>query len=269
MSREVALHWWRAAVRPGLVVDRRAHRADSLRGRSCRSRPTRIGLAKMAGALADAGLDRVNVSLDTLDPDPSLSITRRDRLADVLAALGRGRRRAWPGQDQRRAAARSQRRRGRRPAAVRLTAATSCGSSSRCLSTPGTRGAATTMVTADEILASLSAAVRADAGPGAPAAAPRPSRWLVDGTARRTVGIIASVTRPFCGDCDRTRLTADGQVRTVCSPAPRPTCGPAATAGPTTRTRAGRARHGGQTAGHGIDDPSFLQPDRPMCAIGG
>src|SRR5437867_7222505 len=69
----------------------------------------------------------------------------------------------------------------------------------------------TTMVTADEILAHLERDFTL-----APAAEPRGSapaeEFLVDG-GPATVGVIASVTRPFCGDCDRVRLTADGQVR--------------------------------------------------------
>src|SRR5262249_60949659 len=46
-----------------------------------------IGLARLAGALAEAGLDRVNVSLDTLRPDVFRTLAKRDRLADVLAGL--------------------------------------------------------------------------------------------------------------------------------------------------------------------------------------
>src|SRR3712207_1032246 len=67
------------------------------------------------------------------------------------------------------------------------------------------------MVTAEEILASLEARHVL-----VPAVEPRGSApaelFLVDG-GPATVGIIASVTRPFCGSCDRVRLTADGQVR--------------------------------------------------------
>ena len=67
------------------------------------------------------------------------------------------------------------------------------------------------MVTADEILAALSSRSHADARPGTAAARrPRPGSSTA---APAEVGIIASVTRPFCGDCDRARLTADGQIR--------------------------------------------------------
>ena len=49
-----------------------------------------LGLARNAQALADAGLDRVNISLDTIRPDTFHEITRRDRLHDVVAGLYAG-----------------------------------------------------------------------------------------------------------------------------------------------------------------------------------
>ena len=85
------------------------------------------------------------------------------------------------------------------------------------------------------------------------------------------VGIIAAVSKPFCGNCDRVRLTADGQVRNCLF----------ARAESDLRTplRQGASDEeladlwvtavAGKRAGHGIDDPSFLQPERPMSAIGG
>ena len=68
------------------------------------------------------------------------------------------------------------------------------------------------MVTAEEILAALGRefALTPD-DPGSAGRAPAEA-FLVDGGPAR-VGVIASVTRPFCGACDRVRLTADGQVR--------------------------------------------------------
>jgi cyclic pyranopterin phosphate synthase len=94
--------------------------------------------------------------------------------------------------------------------------------------------------------------------------------FLVDG-GPQTVGIIASVSAPFCGSCDRVRLTADGQVRN-CLFARREVD----LRGP---LRAGAsddelsdlvvAEMWAKAAGHGIDRPGFQQPDRPMSAIGG
>lgn len=85
------------------------------------------------------------------------------------------------------------------------------------------------------------------------------------------VGVVASVTRPFCQACDRTRLTADGQVRS-CLFARTETDLRALLRGGATDTElvaAWRAAMWVKQPGHGIDDPSFLRPDRPMNAIGG
>jgi cyclic pyranopterin phosphate synthase len=85
------------------------------------------------------------------------------------------------------------------------------------------------------------------------------------------VGVIGSVTRPFCGDCDRTRLTADGQVRSCLFSREESDLRGALRTGASDEELAQRWRiaMAGKPAGHGIDDPSFLQPTRPMSAIGG
>ena len=94
--------------------------------------------------------------------------------------------------------------------------------------------------------------------------------WLVDGGPGR-VGIIGSVTRPFCGACDRVRLTADGRCATACSPASETDLRTPLRAGADDAELAElmRASLWAKRAGHGIDDPTFLQPARPMSAIGG
>jgi cyclic pyranopterin phosphate synthase len=85
------------------------------------------------------------------------------------------------------------------------------------------------------------------------------------------VGLIASVSHPFCSTCDRVRLTADGQVRNCLFSTEE------------TDLRwllrndsdddaieaAWRAAMWAKAAGHGINDPDFVQPVRPMSAIGG
>jgi len=120
------------------------------------------------------------------------------------------------------------------------------------------------MVTADEILARLEAEFMLT-----PAAEPRGSApaelFLVDG-GPATVGVIASVTRPFCGDCDRVRLTADGQVRNCLFAREESDLRAALDEEIADRWVVAMR---GKRAGHGIDDPTFLQPDRPMSAIGG
>jgi cyclic pyranopterin phosphate synthase len=126
-----------------------------------------------------------------------------------------------------------------------------------------------TMVTAEEILASLQEEFDLD-----PSSEPRGSApaelFSVDGGAG-TVGVIASVTRPFCGDCDRVRLTADGQVRNCLFAREESDLRTALRAGATDDELADswRAAVAPKRAGHGIDDVSFLQPTRPMSAIGG
>ncbi|MGI8901069.1 MAG: GTP 3',8-cyclase MoaA, partial [Nocardioides sp.] len=86
-----------------------------------------------------------------------------------------------------------------------------------------------------------------------------------------TVGVIASVTRPFCGDCDRVRLTADGQIRNCLFAREESDLRAALRSGAADDEIADRWRAAmwGKRPGHGIDDVSFLQPTRPMSAIGG
>jgi cyclic pyranopterin phosphate synthase len=125
-----------------------------------------------------------------------------------------------------------------------------------------------TMVTADEVFERLTAAhtlTPVDGRGSSPA-----EEFLVDG-GPGTVGVIASVTRPFCGDCDRVRLTADGQLRNCLFAREESDLRTPLRAGASDAVIAARwqAAIAGKRAGHGIDDPSFLQPDRPMSAIGG
>ena len=79
------------------------------------------------------------------------------------------------------------------------------------------------------------------------------------------------MTRPFCGDCDRVRLTADGQLRNCLFAREESDLRTPLRAGASDAVIAARwqASIAGKRAGHGIDDPTFLQPDRPMSAIGG
>jgi cyclic pyranopterin phosphate synthase len=94
--------------------------------------------------------------------------------------------------------------------------------------------------------------------------------FRVAGT-NHAVGIIASVTQPFCGACDRVRLTADGQIRNCLFARTESDLRTPLRDGADDEEIARRwvAAVRGKQAGHGIDDPTFLQPDRPMSAIGG
>jgi cyclic pyranopterin phosphate synthase len=85
------------------------------------------------------------------------------------------------------------------------------------------------------------------------------------------VGIIASVSQPFCSSCDRTRLTADGQLRSCLFANEETDLRGLLRSGAddTAIEAAWRTTMWGKPAGHGINDPNFVQPARPMSAIGG
>lgn len=85
------------------------------------------------------------------------------------------------------------------------------------------------------------------------------------------VGVIASVSRAFCSTCDRTRLTADGQVRSCLFATEETDLRGLLRDGANDDAieAAWRAAMWGKPAGHGINEPGFIQPDRSMSAIGG
>ncbi|NES29773.1 GTP 3',8-cyclase MoaA [Micromonospora terminaliae] len=229
-----------------------------------------IGLDRLAPTLRAAGLDRVNVSLDTLDPARFAALTRRDRHADVLAGLAGA---AAAGLTPVKLNAVLMRGVNDDEAPALLRFALAHGYELRFIEQMPLDAQhgwdRSTMVVADEILAALRAEFTLTADPGERGAAPAET-WLVDGGPAR-VGVIASVTRPFCGDCDRTRLTADGQVRNCLFATEESDLRAALRAGADDEelARRWRAAMWGKRAGHGIDDPAFLQPSRPMSAIGG
>ncbi|MFI6508857.1 GTP 3',8-cyclase MoaA [Streptosporangium sp. NPDC050855] len=230
-----------------------------------------IGLSRMAASLADAGLSRVNVSLDTLDRETFKRLAHRDRLDDVLRGL-----------EAADAA-------GLRPVKINTVLMRGINDHEAvpllryCLE----RGyelrfieqmpldaqhgwTRENMITADEILARLGDAFRLTGDdPVERGSAPAES-FLVDGGPAR-VGVIGSVTRPFCGACDRVRLTADGQIRNCLFATDESDLRAAMRSGAGDDEIAERWRSAVRIkkAGHGIDDPSFLQPSRPMSAIGG
>ena len=232
-----------------------------------------IGLAARAQKLAAAGLKRINISLDTLDPDTFAQLARRRRLPDVLAGI---------------------------------TAARDAGLAPVKINTVLLRGVndheafdllrwamaeqvqlrfieqmpldpqhgwkRDEMITADEIRERLSQHVELVEDPedvltrgSAPA-----ELFQVAGTGY-SVGVIASVSKPFCGACDRVRLTADGQIRNCLFARTESDLRTPLRSGASDSTIAALwvVAVAGKQPGHGINDPSFLQPDRPMSAIGG
>ncbi|HEV2450987.1 MAG TPA: GTP 3',8-cyclase MoaA [Streptosporangiaceae bacterium] len=231
-----------------------------------------IGLARLAAPLRQAGLDRVNVSLDTLDPDTFRRLSHRDRLREVLDGLAAA---AAAGLSPVKVNAVLMRGLNDREAPGLLRFCLDHGYQLRFIeqmpldAQHGWRR--DNMITAEEILDMLAVAgftltpdEKDDRG-SAPA-----ESFLVD-RGRARVGIIGSVTRPFCGACDRVRLTADGQVRNCLFARHESDLRGPLRAGASDDELAARWRAAVATKlpGHGIDDPSFLQPDRPMSAIGG
>ena len=230
-----------------------------------------IGLERTAGTLRAAGLDRVNVSLDTLRPETFRKLARRDRLPDVLDGLA--------------AAVQA----GLRPVKVNAVLMRDLNDDEAvpllryCLdrgyelrfieqmpldAQHGWKRAE--MVTAEEILAALGREFTLTPDDPRQRGSAPAEAFLVDGGPAR-VGVIASVTRPFCGTCDRVRLTADGQVRNcLFARSESDLRGPLrAGADDAELAAAWRRAVAVKLPGHGINDPSFLQPDRPMSAIGG
>lgn len=229
-----------------------------------------IGLERLAVDLAAAGLQRVNVSLDTLRADTFRALAHRDRLADTLAGL---------------AAARAA---GLGPVKVNsvLLRGVNDHEATDLLAFSLAHGYAlrfveqmpldpmrhfdrTVLVTAEEILERLGERYSLTPDPAARGGAPA-ERWLVDG-GPAVVGVVGSVTRPFCAACDRTRLTADGQVRACLFASEESDLRGALRAGASDEEIAARwaAAMAGKKAGHGIGEPGFVQPARPMSAIGG
>jgi GTP 3',8-cyclase len=230
-----------------------------------------VGLSRIAPALARAGLDRVNVSLDTLDPDRYERVTLRRRLDDVFAGLAAA---AEAGLTPVKVNAVLLRDLNDDEAPALLRWCLERGYELRFIEQmpldPQHSWDRGRMVTAAETLELLKTEFAltpetAEARGSAPA-----ETWLVDGGPAR-VGIIGSVTRPFCAACDRVRLTADGQVRTCLFAREESDLRGPLRAGAGDEELAERWRRAmlGKRAGHGIDDPGFLQPTRPMSAIGG
>jgi cyclic pyranopterin phosphate synthase len=230
-----------------------------------------IGLSRLAGPLQEAGLDRINVSLDTLSAQTFVQLARRDRLPDVLAGLATA---AAAGLAPVKVNTVLMRGVNDREAPGLLRFCLEQGYQLRFIeqmpldAQHGWRRE--DMITADEILAALSAdfSLTPD-DPAARGSAPA-EVFLVDGGPDQ-VGVIGSVTRPFCGACDRVRLTADGQVRNCLFAREESDLRGLLRAGASDEEIAASWQRAvaGKLPGHGINDPGFLQPARPMSAIGG
>lgn len=228
-----------------------------------------LRLPRLAGPLRDAGLTRVNISLDSLRPDRFLQMARRDRFADTLTGIQAADDAGFHPLKLNTVLLRGV---NDDEAVDLLRWAVERGYELRFIEQMPLDGGhvwqRSEMITGAEILAMLREEFELTEVPGRGAAPAE--RFLVDG-GPATVGVIASVTMPFCGACDRLRLTSDGQLRSCLF-----------ARGETdlrTPLRDGSSEEeitalihsclAGKRPGHGIDEPGFLQPPRPMSAIGG
>ena len=242
-----------------------------------------LGLEKRAAGLRAAGLDRVNISIDSLDPQDYAAITRRDRLADVLTGIA-GAQEA-----------------GLDPIKVNAVAvpATVEERAPRLLAECLRRGwqlrfiehmplgpretwSSQDVVGVDQILGVLREAGFSLTEVGRPDRRPAALWRVAAGSASGqdhpagTVGVIASVTAPFCSDCDRTRITADGRLMScLFSSTETDLRGPMrAGADDDELIRIWARATWGKPRAHGSDSPhtesdGFARPQRTMSAIGG
>ncbi|MFC3244818.1 GTP 3',8-cyclase MoaA [Gordonia humi] len=258
-------------LRPDAVeVVRRLAAIETERGRLRVSMTTNaLGLAPVMDDLVDAGLERLNISIDTLDADRFHRLTRRNRLDDVLAGIA------------------AARRSGLRPLKLNAVAmrgvnddefvdllrfARDHDAQLRFIEQmpldAGHTWSRAEMVGGEEILDRLSAAFTLE--PIGERGSDPAELFVVDG-GPTTVGVIASVSAPFCGSCDRVRITADGQLRNCLFARDESDLLGLLRGGGSDGDLTAMIRRciGEKREGHGIDGPNFLQPDRPMSAIGG
>jgi cyclic pyranopterin phosphate synthase len=232
-----------------------------------------VGLARRAEALTRAGLNRVNVSLDTVSAARFAAITRRDRLPDVLAGLTAA---VAAGLAPVKVNAVLDASTGRADAVELLRFCLQRGYQLRIIEQmpldAGHQWRRDTSLSAAEVLTALREHFTLQPDPTPRGSAPA-QLWRVDGGPGLigTVGIIASVTEAFCSACDRTRLTADGQVRNCLFARDETDLRGLLRGGADDAAveAAWRAAMWAKAAGHGINDPDFVQPERPMSAIGG
>jgi cyclic pyranopterin phosphate synthase len=229
-----------------------------------------LKLTAMADALRDAGLTRVNVSLDTLDPERFRRLARRDRHAQVLEGLAAARRVGFSpikvnavlmrgfNEDEAVPLARWARDHGYELRFIEWMPLDAQHRWSR-----------EQLVPAEEILNQIGAAFPIEPARVADPSAPATLYRYLDGGGQ--VGVIASVTRPFCGHCDRIRLTADGQIRTCLFSLKEYDFRKAMRGGASDREIAEllAAAVWRKEPGHLINSPFFKQPERGMSAIGG
>jgi cyclic pyranopterin phosphate synthase len=230
-----------------------------------------ILLPSLAQSLRDAGLRRLNISLDTLSEEKFRQITRRRGLHRVLDGIEAARRAGFQ--------------------KIRLNAI-----SIKDVSEPEVIDLVEFALTRDMELrfiefmpldadaewehervlsgATVRELIEAHFGPMIPAEGVDPSQpamdyQFVERSGR--VGFINSVTEPFCGGCDRLRLTADGKVRNCLFSLVEWDARAVLRGGGSDDALRDLIREcvWAKKPGHGLDSPEFLRPARAMYQIGG
>lgn len=226
-------------------------------------------LALVARELRDAGLHRINVSLDTLRPERFLALTRRDALGKVLAGIDAALEAGFDpvkvncvvmrgvNDDEVVDLAAFGRDKGVTVRFIEFMPLDAQGQWRR-----------EDVVSYDEIVTRIGAAFPLEPVEERGA---QPAERLRFADGRGEIGVIPTVTRPFCGNCDRVRLTADGQFRN-CLFAVRELDLRAVLRGGGSDDDLAAAMSGevaAKWAGHAVDQVHFIRPSRSMSQIGG
>ena len=226
-------------------------------------------LRNIALELRNAGLDRINVSMDSLKPERFFAMTRRDELHNVLAGIAEAQVAGFSPMKVNAVVERGANddeildlvRYGRdNNVEVRFIEFMPLDATNEWERNK--------VVSQDEIVATIAAEFPLELMP-ARGAAPA-DRWrFLDG--KGTVGVIPSVTHPFCGDCDRVRLTSDGQFRTCLFATDESDIRTLLRNGGTDEEIAEliQVAVGAKWAGHQINQVNFIRPNRSMSQIGG
>ena len=226
-------------------------------------------LRHSAHDLRTAGLRRINISLDTLDRAKFEQMTRRDELDNVLLGIAAAQEAGFDpvtinavvergvNDDEIVDLARFGRDEGVEVRFIEFMPLDASDAWQRAK-----------VVGQDEIVAAIHAEWPLEVVP-ARGAAPANLWRYADGAGH--VGVIPTVTKPFCGDCDRVRLTADGQFRTCLFATDEFDLRAALRSGETDDELADRIERavGTKWAGHQINQVKFIRPQRTMSQIGG
>ena len=226
-------------------------------------------LDRLAGPLAEAGVDRATVSCDSLLRHRFEDMTRRDALEKVLAGLRASEAAGLTpikincvviggtNDDELVDFARWSRETGYEVRFIEYMPLDAEHAWERARVVPAAR----ILDTIDEAYPLV-----ADGDTSEPATTYR----FADGSPGR-IGVIASVTEPFCDTCNRLRLTAEGQLRNCLFALEETDLREPLRSGATDDELIARIRAGVWTkwSGHRIDRPDFVQPARSMSMIGG